>query len=125
MIFNRRSAFRSVPPASKWHFPSRRYRAPSGNWRNRHRQEKHTLCRKNPLSSGRRSEPLTNASERPPRTGSPVSGQHGQPYGELEQAEERLVEHVPSRASRGEHPPEFQDGRRYAQHAENEGDDDQ
>ena len=43
-------------------------------------------------------------SEGAPHAGAPVAGHHGEAYGELEQAEERLAEHVPRRGGRGEHP---------------------
>src|SRR5215208_3115477 len=60
-----------------------------------------------------------------PLSGPPVAGKHQKPDRDLGKAEQGLKQHVPCRSGRREHPGKFQDRRRYAQNAEQEGDQDQ
>jgi hypothetical protein len=55
-------------------------------------------------TSGAFPEPGVATSERSPRPGPPVAGQHQQGYGELHYPEERLIQCVPGRSVSGEHP---------------------
>src|SRR6266508_3241952 len=64
-------------------------------------------------------------SGRPPDASATVAGHHGQPDRELEDAQQPLEGDVPSWATDRQDPRELQDGHRHAQHAEQEGDQDQ
>src|SRR5829696_10371677 len=76
-------------------------------------------------SSGAIHSRLLRASERSPRPCSTVTGQHGQGYDELQHPEQRLIQHIPGRSVRGEHPAQGQHGRYYAKRPEKEGHKDQ
>ena len=58
------------------------------------------------------SQTMLGASKRSPCATSAVADQHQQGYGELHHPEEPLIQHVPGRPVRGEHPLERQHGRR-------------
>src|SRR5215204_5158201 len=79
------------------------------------------LPRSTPENKGR----AVGDSERPPRPCSTVTGQHGQGYDELQHPEQRLIQHIPGRSVRGEHPAQGQHGRYYAKRPEKEGHKDQ